>query len=181
MMAKNKTVFSIIAFCALLSAGCISMPFGSSSKIPLTRKGEMSTVVLFHVERRNYIHEGERTYTYPDGLVFYFIVYPVDKNNSYPTIKESQNFTINGQSYWQNANGSIDSHTVIYNERTFKENEPGIFAKAGIKLNSGVLIQKTVICGDPLPEQGAVRYLFYFGFAQELEEFDFQFKIQDLL
>jgi hypothetical protein len=176
-----KGTIVCLLFPCLLLAGCASFPFGSSSKPPITIKGEMSTAVLAIVERQNSIQEGERTYTYPDGLAFYFVVYPADKSFSYPTIKEFQNFTIDGESYWQNTNGTIDSYTVIYNERTFKENEPETFAKAAIRRNSGALIQKTIICGDPLPQTGTIRYQFFFGFDQELEEFDFRIKIQHIL
>jgi hypothetical protein len=173
--------FGFVMLSVLLSAGCASFPFKASSKIPITLEGDMSTVVLSMVKRQNIIREGERTYTHPDGLVFYFVVYPAYRSYSYPTIREYQNFTIDGIGYWQNTNGTIDSYTVIYNEKTFKENEPEVFAKSGLRRNSGALIQKTIICGDPLPEQGIINYKFFFGFEQELEEFDFIFRIQDIL
>jgi hypothetical protein len=140
----------------------------------------MSTVVLALVERQNYIFDGTQTFTHPDGLVFYFIIYPQDPNDTYPSIKQHQNFTINGEPYWQNASGVYDSHTVIYNETLFEEQGGTALSKISIRKNSSALIQKTVICGAPLPPRGIVQYPFFFGFNQNLEEFEFRFNLQDI-
>jgi hypothetical protein len=85
-----KGTLACVLLPCLLSAGCASLSLGSSSKIPITVKGEMSTVVLSIVERQNSIQEGERIYTHPDGLVFYFVIYPAYRSYSYPTIREAQ-------------------------------------------------------------------------------------------
>jgi hypothetical protein len=167
-------------FCFILFASCTSLPFlQTTPKIPITRKGKYSTVTLAMVKRQNIIKDGERTYTHEDGLAFYFVIEPAGGGSIHPVIREAQNFTIDGVSYWQNQAGSIDSFTVIYNTRTFFENDPE--AAAAITANPEVFIQKTIICGEKLPLAGIVRYPFYFGFEQELEEFEFQFRLQDIL
>ncbi|MDR1862433.1 MAG: hypothetical protein LBQ67_00780 [Treponema sp.] len=192
MDIKEKGALYFGLFFFLVTAGCASPPPGgapaqspkpsgsSPAKIPITIQGSLSTVVLAIVERENTIREGETAYTYPGGLAFYFVIYPADRNHTHPTIREAQNFTIDGKNYWRNDSAAIDSYTVIYNERTFEEKEGTLFAKAGIRRSAGALIQKTIICGESLPRQGLVRYSFFFGFDQKLEEFDFQFRLQDL-
>jgi hypothetical protein len=132
------------------------------------------------VERQNFINDGERTYTHPDGLVFYFIITPLDKDQSYPTIRESQNFTIDGNEYWQNLAGSIDSYTVIFSPGIFAREYPETAGKISVA-SPNAFIQKTIICGEKLPPTGLVRYVFYFGFEQELDEFEFLFRLQDAL
>jgi hypothetical protein len=165
----------------LCLSSCASFPDQvRPEKIPITKKGEMSEVTLALVERQNFISDGERTYTHPDGLVFYFIITPANKNQLYPTIKESQNFTIDGNEYWQNLAGSIDSYTVIFSPEIFAREHPETAGKINTS-GSDAFIQKTIICGEKLPSQGLVRYVFYFGFEQELEEFEFLFRLQDVL
>jgi hypothetical protein len=132
------------------------------------------------VERQNYIADGANTFTHPDGLVFYFVIYPSGEGGSYPSIKQYQNFTVNGELYWQNATGTYDSQTVIYNERTFEEQEGDVFARIGMRKSTNAFIQKTVICGAPLPPQGVVVYPLFFGFGQTLEEFEFRFNLKDI-
>jgi hypothetical protein len=132
------------------------------------------------VERQNFINDGERTYTHPDGLVFYFVVTPLGKDQLYPTIKEFQNFTIDGTGYWQNLAGSIDSYTVIFSPEIFAREYPETAKKINT-VDSGAFIQKTIICGEKLPPNGLVRYVFFFGFEQELEEFEFLFRLRDVL
>jgi hypothetical protein len=174
-------------FCATAAAifltslfSCASFPAQArTGKIPITQKGEMSEVTLALVERQNFINDGERTYTHPDGLVFYFIITPLGKAQSYPTIKDSQNFTIDGVGYWQNLAGSIDSYTVIFSPEIFIREYPEIAKKINT-VDPGAFIQKTIICGEKLPPKGLVHYVFYFGFEQELEEFEFLFRLQDL-
>ena len=183
MMMERKflrtTCLAPAAFIVLF-ASCASLSFFQTTpKIPITRKGEYSTVTLTMVKRQNIIREGERTYTHEDGLAFYFVIEPASGSSVHPAIREAQNFTIDGVSYWQNQAGSIDSFTVIYNARTFFENDPE--AAAVISANPEAFIQKTIICGEKLPPAGIVRYPFYFGFEQELEEFEFQFRLQDIL
>jgi hypothetical protein len=172
------------ALFSLCLSSCASFPAQTrTEKIPITRKGKMSEVTLALVERQNYINDGERTYTHPDGLVFYFIVTPLNKEQSYPaypTIKESQNFTIDGSEYWQNLAGSIDSYTVIFSPGIFAREYPETAGKIGAT-GPDAFIQKTIICGEKLPSKGLVRYVFYFGFEQELDEFEFLFRLQDVL
>ena len=159
---------------------CTGSPSPSSfSQIPITKKGNLSTVVLALVKSQNQINDGKQVHVFPDGLVFYFIVYP-SQSNSNPAIKQFQNFSIDGVFYWQNIAETCDSHTVIYNEKTFMEQEPEVFQMLAIKRNTGALIQKTVICGAPLPLQGIVVYPLFFGFGETLEEFEFKFNLKDI-
>ena len=136
----------------------------------------MSTAVLALVSRQNYINDGTKTYAHPDGLAFYFVIYP-SQSDAYPAIKQYQNFTVNGEPYWQNTPGTCDSYTVIYNEKTFEEQDPEAFAKTALRKNANAFIQKTVICGNPLPPKGIVAYTLFFGFGQTLEEFEFRFTL----
>ncbi|MDR0598739.1 MAG: hypothetical protein LBG84_01475 [Treponema sp.] len=169
-------------FILFLGGACAAAPPPpAAGGVPMVRKGKMSTAVLALVERQNYIFDGEHTHIHPDGLAFYFVMYPSSPSGAVPSIKRYQNFTVNGESYWQNTPGSYDSFTVVYNQKTFEELEPQISAKIAIKQNTKVFIQKTVICGLPLPSQGTVLYPLFFGFGQSLEEFDFQFNLKDVL
>ena len=164
----------------LLIVSCTGSPAPSVvSKVPITQKRKMSTVVLALVTRQNNITDGSQTYTYADGLVFYFIIYP-NQSGLYPAIKQYQNFTINGEPYWLNSPGSYDSHTIIYNEKTLSEQEPEVFQKIKIRKNTNALIQKTIICGDTLPSEGIISYHLFFGFGQILEDFEFVFSLKDL-
>ncbi|MCL1928661.1 MAG: hypothetical protein FWG07_07725 [Treponema sp.] len=140
----------------------------------------MSTVVLALVNRQSTIFDGENIHTFPDGLVFYFIIYPVNTNIS-PTIKQYQNFTIDKEPYWKSTPGSYNSHTVIYNERTFIEHEPEAFSIINIRKNTKAFVQKTIICGPSLPSEGIVHYQLFFGYGKTLEEFNFIFNLKDAL
>jgi hypothetical protein len=179
-----KGFFSVSALvlAAISLTACVTLATpGTPQKIPITNKGELSTVVLSLVERQNFIIDGEKTYNHPDGLVFYFVIYPAVKDHSRPTIKEYQNFTIDGNPYWRNQSGSVDSYTVIYNEKTFEKSNPQTAVKIKVEKDKNALIQKTIICGEMLPPSGSVEYLYYVGFEQELEEFEFLFRLQDVL
>ena len=180
-MALKRLIRKISVICLLLFIlACTSFPALSSvSKIPITQKGKMSTVVLALVNRQNTIFDGEQGHTFPGGLEFYFIIYPLTPNVD-PTIKQYQNFAINKEPYWQNVPGSYDSYTVIFNERTFAEYEPKAFSKINIRKNSKFFVQKTTICGPPLPSEGIVTYLLFFGFGETLEEFEFRFNLMDV-
>jgi len=171
----------LFLFILMLISSCANSPPSSKiSKIPITKNGKMSTVVLSLVKRQNYINDGNQTFSYPDGLVFYFIIYPFQAGN-YPAVKQYQNFSINGEPYWKNIPAACDSYTLIYNLKTFEEQEPEVFKKTSIRKNSNPLIQKTVICGDPIPPDGIVSYLLFFGFGQNLEGFEFTFALKDIL
>jgi hypothetical protein len=169
----------------LLASGIASCTGGPAStqvsKIPISRRGKMAAAVLALVERQNYIFDGDNTYTYADGLVFYFVIYPSGQRDVGPSIKQHQNFTVNGEPYWQNATGAYDSQTVIYNERTFAEHESQALSRVNIRRNANALIQKTVICGAALPPQGIVQYTLFFGFGRTLEEFEFRFDLRDIM
>jgi hypothetical protein len=170
-------LFLVFSCTGLPPSDKATRPLTPISRIPITRRGKMSTTVLALVERQNFIFDGKQTYIYPDGLAFYFVIYPSGENSP-PSIKQYQNFTINGELYWQNASGAYDSYTVIYNARTFEEQEAAARAKINIRKNTPVFIQKTVICGAPLPSQGIVTYPLFFGFGQTLEEFEFRFNLK---
>jgi hypothetical protein len=187
-----------VLFCAFAVSACVTVPSSDTvERIPITVQGNMSTVCLALAQRQNAIQNADRTYTHPDGLEFYFVIYPAaGKRISpeekpaaengrtpviIPTIRKAQQFTIDGKPYWQNLSGSIDSQTVIYTARSFGQSEPEIAARIDITQTPDVFIQKTILCGEPLPRDGVVRYPFYFGFGQELEEFEFRFRLRDVL
>ena len=178
MYVRNFVNYLLFSFFIISCGSLPSVP--KVAKIPITQKGEMSTVVLSLVNRQNTIFDGENIHTFPDGLVFYFIVYPV-KTNISPTIKQYQNFTIDKEHYWQNTPGSYNSHTVIYNERTFIEHEPEAFSIINIKKNTKFFVQKTIICGPSLSSEGIVHYQLFFGYGNTLEEFNFMFNLKDVL
>jgi hypothetical protein len=97
-----------------------------------------------------------------------------------PAIRQHQNFIVDGEPYWRNTPGAYDSFTVVYNEHTFEEQEPRAASRIALRRNAGAFIQKTVICGPPLPPRGQVAYPLFFGFGQTLEVFDFSFNLQDI-
>jgi hypothetical protein len=187
MTAKStrRQFMLLVLFLLLLASTMASCAGGPSStqvsKIPISRRGKMATIVLALVERQNYISDGDHTYTYPGGLVFYFVIYPSGQQDAAPSIRQHQNFTVNGEPYWQNASGAYDSQTIIYNERTFAEHESQVSSRITIRRNANALIQKTIICGAALPPQGIVEYPLFFGFGRTLEEFEFRFELQDIM
>ena len=179
LFSRNNCLLNFLLLLSIIS--CAGSPSSSSiSKIPITKKGKMATAVLALVNRENTIDAGNQIHTFPDGLVFYFIIYPINSDLS-PAIKQFQNFTINREPYWQNVSDTCDSLTVIFNEKTFAENEPEAFSLINIRKNSNVYIQKTIICGAPLPSEGIISYHLFFGFNNTLEEFVFSFNLKDVL
>ena len=171
-------IFIISIYFVFLS--CSNSPSAMKvSKIPIIKKGEMSTAVLALVKHQNTINDGETLHTFPDGLVFYFIIYPANPD-IYPSIKQYQNFFINNDPYWQNIPNSYNSQTIIYNERTFAEHEPEVFSRIKLKKNTIAFVQKTVIYGTVIPSEGIVTYRLYFGFGATLEEFEFRFRMRDV-
>lgn len=180
MTGKALSVRTIVynLICSTIIISCASSP--AVSKIPVAKKGKMSTAVLAMVNRQNAVFDGEQVHIFPDGLEFYFIIYPVN-TDIFPTIKQYQNFTIDKEPYWQNIPGLYNSHTVIYNERTFIEHEPEALSIIKMIKNTKVFVQKTIICGQPLPSEGIVSYQLFFGFGETLEEFEFRFNLTDIL
>ena len=169
--------FSFLVFTLFSCANTSSI--SKVFKIPITKKGEMSTVVLFLVKHQNIICDGDETYTFPDGLAFYFLIFPVKPEIS-PTIKQFQNFTIDSEPYWQNIPGSVNSQTTIYNERTFAEHENEVFLKVKKNKNTKMFVQKTIICGLTIPSKGIIVYQLFFGFEDTVEEFEFRFSLADV-
>ena len=181
-MGFPKSIFKTCIFSLLISflITCSgSPPVLKVSKIPITKKGKMSTAVLALVQQQNTIVDGETLHTFPDGLVFYFIIYPLNHNIT-PAIKQYQNFTIDREPYWQNIPNLYNSKTIIYNERTFAENEHDAFILVKLKKNTNAYIQKTILCGPEIPPESIITYRLYFGFGETFEEFEFVFKMGDI-
>jgi len=180
MIEKKVLLRPVVCAIVLLCCSCASLSRGGNAEqIPIAKEGRMSKVVLAHVERRNTIDDGTEVYSHEDGLAFYFVIYPLGENYSRPVLKESQNFTIDGKPYWKNKAGAIDSYTVLFDEKTFLEEEPDAAPRVSLESGAHALIQKTIICGEALPPEGLVRYRFFFGYEQEIEEFDFLFSLED--
>ncbi|MDR1389482.1 MAG: hypothetical protein LBJ31_05840 [Treponema sp.] len=149
---------------------------------PVTKKGEMSEITLAYARRQNYItREGKRE-IYPDGIVFYFVIYRLKNELKTPTLVELRDFKVNSVSYLEitrkNNMNDIEPNTVIFNERTFQEDE--YYTKTKIQNGSGALIEKVIICGSSLPNNGVIDVTLKFGFDNRVEEYNYQFNIEDI-
>jgi hypothetical protein len=157
-----------------------------------------------------YVEKNNITVRFPGGLVFYYIIYPkTDYFDHIIVINERQGFTINGEEYniykdlkWHITNDDgtevpyeeapeILPDITLFGKENFALHEPEM---AQYLVDSGVLpdnnihyfVQKNILCGDKLPEQGLVEYEFSIGFARsesdgEMESFVFKFNIEDSL
>jgi hypothetical protein len=185
----------------------------AESFTPIIERKEKAAVMLAYVTHQNYVTpdfseksgflSGSKV-NFPDGLVFYFLVKPL-KNEKHLVVDEKQIFKINGTDYntLEDIKGykiledgskefiSINPSIVIYDVKHFIDEEPELayyfLSKGYISEDSGIYIQKNIICGEDLPRQGLLQYKFSVGVTFdieledfELEEFNFELNLSDI-
>ena len=150
----------------------------------IVKKGKISEMILVYAKRQNFIERppfSGQINTYPDGIVFYFAIYL--KNSGTPSLREFRDFSINGISYLEitreNNINDIEPSSIMYSESTFQRDENYEIIK--FEKDKPVHIMKTIICGSQIPKEGIIDLYIYFGINNELEEFHFQLKVEDVL
>jgi hypothetical protein len=180
---KRKVLGTVFAAVFLLLLVAITNAESELNRLrPIAQKKEMSEIILAYAKRQNYIiREGKRE-IYPDGIAFYFVIYRLNNNLKVPVLVELRDFRINDVSYLEitrrNGINDIEPNTVIYNERTFREDE--YFGKVGLQKGTGALIEKVIICGSSIPDTGRINVDLKFGFDNKVEEFNYQFNVGDI-
>jgi len=177
-----------IGFCGLfvILMGIILVGCASTSNNSGTSElfGKMSKIKLILIEQRNYIDDRNGRKTYPDGLVFYFLIEPLKKNWTYPTLEELRDFQIDGKSYLEITREAgiedIEPNTVMYDENSINKDEYFQDKKVPDELGH-IFIQKVTICGAKLPKRGVGVVKIGFGFDNEIEYFRWQFDLSDLI
>jgi hypothetical protein len=136
-------------------------------------------------------------------LVFYFIIEPKNKEFGMPIFYEKQDFMVNGKEYnrFKDVTGyktkedgtkepvPINPDITIYSKKSLFEKEAKI---ANLLLSKGdfdnigedIFIQKNIICGEKLPQDGFIDYIFSFGYMVDenevSEDFTFRFDIENI-
>jgi hypothetical protein len=182
---------------------------------PKIKRKEKAAVMLAYVTRQNYIipSYSERSgitpgtrVLFPDGLVFYFLIKPLEETAGQFIIAEKQNFKINGNEYditdgpkgyktLEDGSREIVSLTpqiIFYDVKYFINEEPELaryfLEKGYISEETDIHIQKNIICGAKLPEDGLLQYTFSIGLKPEdiepenidLEYFDFELELNEI-
>jgi hypothetical protein len=178
----NKKILKVMVMLVLILSSIIMVSAGSSrSKFkPITKKGDISKITLEYAKRQNYIARDGVSTSYPDGIVFYFVIYRLNNDVHTPTIVELRDFKINDTSYLEMTRkdniDDIEPNTIIYNEKKFQTDEN--YKK--VKIKTGALIEKVIICGTDIPNNGIINVDLKFGFDNKVEEFNYQFNIADI-
>jgi hypothetical protein len=174
--------FTVVAMMVIFP-GCVSTypkenQTDTTNSMEDVKFGKMSEIKLIRVIRRNYIERDNKRETYPDGLLFYFIIRPIKEQWTNPTIKELRDFRIDGKSYLEMTRehdiADIEPNTVIYDEESIAKDE---FFTEPIEGLGHFFIEKVTICGAELPKEGVVDVKLVFGFDMETEDFEWQFKL----
>jgi hypothetical protein len=178
-------VFVISAFiaCKTTPVESVNIENGLKNFEPSTVNGEMSEITLAYARRQNYFNQFGQNDIHPDGIVFYFVVIPLQDNRSKnPTLVELRDFRINGTSYREitrrNGVDDIEPVTIAYSERTIQNDE--FHEKINFENGVGVQILKVIIFGTDIPDSGIINIDLKFGFDNEVEEFNYQFKIDSI-
>jgi hypothetical protein len=182
---KTRSFFVgfIVMTMTVVFPGCVSTypkenQTDTTNSMEDVKFGEMSEIKLIRVIRRNYIERGTKRETYPDGLLFYFIIRPIKEQWTNPTIEELRDFRIDGKSYLEMTReqgiADIEPNTVIYDEESIAIDE---FFTEPIEGLGHFFIEKVTICGTELPKEGVVYVKLVFGFDMETEDFEWQFKL----
>jgi hypothetical protein len=145
------------------------------------RKGKYSEVDLQFVTKCNTITRGSGTKeTYPDGFVFYFVVYPNDKKQTVPALTEFRDFYVNNDLYSditkKNYGKAIEPYTVLYDTTNIFEKEPLLKDSITLEPNRYGYIMKTIICGSELPDHATVTFDVYLGWNKQVEKFSYSSK-----
>jgi hypothetical protein len=98
-----------------------------------------------------------------------------------PSLVELRDFTVDGLSYLEisrrNSINDIEPNTIIYDEQTFHNDE--FNEKINLPGDTEVLIEKVTICGSVI-QAGIVNVNLNFGFDNRVEDFNFQFDVDDI-
>jgi hypothetical protein len=89
---------------SLMFMGCTTTSSTNTGYVPLVKKNIKSAVMLAYVQRQSYIETRGAQFHFPGGMVFYFLIKPLDDNPGPLTITERQIFKIDGTDYnvWKN-------------------------------------------------------------------------------
>jgi hypothetical protein len=172
-------LFTMLA--GLILASCLSTSNNSS---PSELVGKMSKIELIIVEQRNYIDREHGRESYPDGLVFYFLIEPLIENLTYPTLEELRDFQIEGKSYLEITRSAgiedIEPVTVFYDADSVTKDEKFKNTRVPDELRH-IFIQKVTICGAKLPKEGVGAVRIGFGFDNKVEYFRWQFNLSEII
>jgi|TergutMp193P3_1026864.scaffolds.fasta_scaffold00315_14 hypothetical protein len=178
----NRINLACAALLFIFFAGCTSLQNQNKTFNAITRNGKMSEIVLAFAQRQNRIETAERNETHPDGILFYFIIYPKIEFEI-PALVELRDFDVNGTSYLEltrrNGISDIEPVTVIYDRNSFRHDERS--GLINIRGGRECFIKKVTICGTALPLEGTINAKLFFGFDYNLEEFNFFLNIDDIL
>jgi hypothetical protein len=177
-----------IGFCGLVAvltgiilASCVSTSTNSGTSELV---GKMSKIELIIIEQRNYIDYGDERNIYPDGLVFYFLIEPLQENWTNPTLEELRDFQIDGRSYLEITREAgiedIEPLMVIYDADSINNDERFQNTRVPDELRH-IFILKATICGAKLPSKGVGVVRIAFGFDNKVEYFRWQFDLSDII
>jgi len=176
-----KTFALITIITALYGCQSVDKKPSENNSVSIIKSGEMSDIMFAHVSRTNTIadHISGVRHEFPGGLEFYFIIRPKKTYNS-PTIRDYQNFKINGVSYKRTTLGTINPLVEIFNYNDSNKYEPVNVNLSPFFVKDGYVV-RVIICGEKLPNTGEINYTFNFGFDKNVEEFDFLFNLEEIL
>jgi len=175
----KKTIISFLILIFL--AGCASVQKQERTFNVIVKDGEMSEVSLAFAKRQNYYESDGWKEEFPDGIVFYFLIYP-KVEYEYPTLRELRDFRIDGTSYLEltrkDGIDDIEPTTVIYDQNYIHLDENSAFINYDPEKD--FFVEKVFIFGTQLPSKGTIDVRLYFGYDNKLEEFNFHLRIEDI-
>lgn len=134
--------------------------------------GRMSTVQL--------LATGRVTQGAPDGMRFLFLVTPTAGTLGAPTLKETRDFLIEGQSYQERSQSELgrrlEPETLVDNAAGFFAKQPGARRLAPEKIDGAKIISIN-IGGAKLETGTRGQVSVSFGFNKEVEPFTFAFTV----
>jgi|TergutMp193P3_1026864.scaffolds.fasta_scaffold08434_5 hypothetical protein len=182
-MKRNTIGFCglVVILTGIILASCVSTSNNSGTSELV---GKMSKIELIIVEQRNYIDYGGERDTYPDGLVFYFLIEPLKENWTRPILEELRDFQINGRSYLEITREAgiedIEPLIVIYDANSINNDERFRNVRVPDELRH-IFMLKATICGARLPKEGVGVVRIGFGFDDKVEYFRWQFNLSDII
>lgn len=173
-MKKIKLIFAAM----IILAGT----FASAQEAHF-RKGKYSEVDLQFVTKCNTIvRENGTKEVYPDGFVFYFVIYPLDKNSKQPALQELRDFLVDNKKYSDltvaNYGKAVEPRTVMYDTIDIFENEPDLKGHLILDPDRYGMIMKTIICGTKIPSGSTISFDLVFGWDKKAEKFSYSSKVQ---
>lgn len=160
-------------FLLLLAVFSLSAFAADAPRSGSVQTGKMSTVKLLATARV--------TQPAPDGLRFLFLVTPaVGVNAEKPTIKETRDFTVAGQSYQQKSLVALgrkyEPSTAFDSAEGFFAKQPGARSLAPENIQGAKIL--TITMGGAALTTGATgEIVVHLGFGLEAEDFTFSFRV----